>query len=137
MMGIRRKGSMDWTYFASKQYQVADFQREASTTPAVVPMSKPTTTAVRAKRGTETRAADIKRLLSQVNQAGQRAATCLQSSGQVTMIIQQQIYRDRPASHLSNDRCAQRDSSLAPEKQTCSRSTLGLLRSEKRSPASP
>src|ERR1700675_5156556 len=61
---------MDWTYFASKRFQVTEFQREASTKPVVVPMSKPTTTAVKAKRWTETRVADIKRLLSQINQAG-------------------------------------------------------------------
>src|SRR6202011_1424645 len=61
---------MDWTYLASKRFQVAEFQRDASTTPVVVPMNKPTATAVRAKRGTETRVADIKRLLSEVNQGG-------------------------------------------------------------------
>jgi hypothetical protein len=68
---------------------------------------------------------------------GQRVAACLQSSGQISTIIQQQIYRDRPASHLSNDRCAQKDSSLAPETQTCSRLTSDRLRSQKRSSASP
>jgi hypothetical protein len=57
---------MDWTYFASKRFHVAEFQREASTTPAVVPMSNPATTAVRAKRRTENRAAKI---LSHASQA--------------------------------------------------------------------
>jgi hypothetical protein len=61
---------MDWTYFASKRFQVAAFQREASTTPVVVPMSKPMAIAVSAKRGTETGVTEIKRLLSQVDQGG-------------------------------------------------------------------
>ena len=61
---------MDWTYFASKRFQVTEFQREASTKPVAVPMSKATTIAVRAKRETETRVADIKKLLNQINQAG-------------------------------------------------------------------
>jgi hypothetical protein len=61
---------MDWTYFVSKRFQVSEFQREAATRPVVVPMSKAATIAVRAKRGTEIRVADIKRLLSQINQAG-------------------------------------------------------------------
>jgi len=39
---------MDWTYFASKWFKVTEFQREASTKPVVVPMSKATTIAVRA-----------------------------------------------------------------------------------------
>jgi len=57
---------MDWTYFVSKRFQVSEFQREAATKPVVVPMSKAATIAVKAKRGTETRVADIKRLLSQI-----------------------------------------------------------------------
>jgi hypothetical protein len=61
---------MDWTYFVSKRFQVSEFQREAATKPVVVPMSKAETIAVRARRGTETRVADIKRLLSQINQGG-------------------------------------------------------------------
>ena len=61
---------MDWTYFASKRFQVTEFQREASTKPVVVPMNKATAIAVRAKRGTETRGPNIKRLLSQFTQAG-------------------------------------------------------------------
>jgi hypothetical protein len=69
---------MDWTYFASKRFQVSEFQREAATKPVVVPMSKAATIAVKAKRGTETRVADIKRLLSQINQAGSVfAASCI------------------------------------------------------------
>src|SRR6516225_675675 len=61
---------MDWTYFASKRFQVAEFQREASTTPVVDPMSKPMAIEVSANRGTETCVAKIKRLLSQVSQGG-------------------------------------------------------------------
>jgi hypothetical protein len=61
---------MDWTYFASKRFQVAAFQREASTTPVVVPMSKPMAIAVSANRGAETGVTEIKRLLSQANQGG-------------------------------------------------------------------
>jgi len=57
---------MDRTYFASKRFQVAAFQREASTTPVVVPMSKPMAIAVSANRGTETGVAEIKRFPSQV-----------------------------------------------------------------------
>jgi hypothetical protein len=61
---------MDWTYFASKRFQVAEFQREASTTPVVVPMSKPKAIAASANRGTETCVAEIKRLPNQVSQGG-------------------------------------------------------------------
>jgi len=56
---------MDWTYFASKRFHVAEFQREASSTPVVVPMNILAITAIRAKRGTESRGAKI---LSHVNQ---------------------------------------------------------------------
>src|ERR1700751_2081598 len=61
---------MDWTYFASKRFQVAEFQREASTTPVVDPMTKPMAIEVSANRGTETCVAEIKRLPSQVSQGG-------------------------------------------------------------------
>ena len=61
---------MDWTYFASKRFQVTEFQREASTTPVVVPMSKPMAIAVSANRGTETCVAEIKRVPNQVSQGG-------------------------------------------------------------------
>ena len=69
---------MDWTYFASKWFHISEFQREAATKPVVVPMSEAATIAVRAKRGTETRVADSKRLLSPINQAGSLfAASCI------------------------------------------------------------
>src|SRR4029077_8241776 len=61
---------MDWTYFASKRFQVAEFQRDASTTPVVDPMTKPIAMAVSANRGTETGVAEIKRLPNQVSQGG-------------------------------------------------------------------
>src|SRR5215510_3334218 len=61
---------MDWTHFASKRFQVAEFQREASTTPVVDPMSNPMAIEVSANRGTETRVAEIKRLPSQLSQDG-------------------------------------------------------------------